>query len=110
MQGYPDDPFYPPGTYKIEIQGKARNAANPEKMESIFFYLELKDICNPPTSITAPESLPNHSYTVTTDYADFGPGDWQIVPSFCPFDYEVTIGPMSTNDPDTAVSFNDDTD
>jgi len=62
--------------------------------------------------IAPPASLPNQEYTVTTTYADFGPGTWAIVPSYCPFDFEVVCTPIVpvANAPDTAITFNDDTD
>ena len=108
--GFPNS-FYAPGVYTIEIEGHAINAET-ETKASVFVTLELVDPCNPPQSITPPDSLEDRVYTPTTSYADFGPGTWSITPDYCPFDFEVTCTPIVpvNGNSDTAITYNDSTD
>ena len=71
-----------PGVYTVTITGTATDSGD---TQTSTFDLVIADPCYPPTSITAP-GIADQSYTLTTPSETFTPSDFQIVPTFCPFD------------------------
>ena len=79
---------YPPGLYRVTITGTAIGSTN-NLQETATFEFELKDVCDPPTSLSLdPPGLQDQSYTVTDDsMPTYTHPNWTIEPSFCTFTY-----------------------
>ena len=104
------DGSFPPGEYTIKIRGTTVKADTP-RTAVVEFTLTLKDICNPPNTITPPLLYSDVEYTITTTVPDFGVGSWSIEPANCPFDFSATWTTLTPgNNPDTAITFDEGTD
>ena len=93
---------HPPGVYSITITATAKSTTLTATTS-----LTLVDVCDPPTSITAP-ALTDQSYTITDiAYPDYTHPSWTVVPNYCPVKYVYS----TTNLPDnsSAITRSDET-
>jgi len=97
---------HPPGTYTVTITGTATESS---ETQTATFSFTIDDVCNPPTSLTAP-SYTNQNYVLAQTSQSYTPADFTIVPAHCSFDAVATpsaLAPPSITSPVTVTSHTD---
>lgn len=88
---------YPPGTYTVTILGTATESG---QTQTATFEMTLTDVCNPPTTLTAP-GYADQSYVLTQTGQSYTPTNFVPEPAWCPFSTTFEITDL---DPDTLPS------
>jgi len=90
----------PPGTYTVTILGTATESS---ETQSATFEMTLTDVCNPPTTLTAP-GYEDQSYVLTLTGQSYTPTDFVADPAWCPFTTTFEITDLDPNTLPSAVT------
>ena len=84
-----------PGTYTFNFTVSTAGASDPALTPTFTFDIELKDPCDPPTSLTVTSQISDLSYTITETKKTISTDIFTIDPPFCKYNVAVSSTPLA---------------